>query len=69
MKKINKILTILLIILFPIGMLYCIGKNLFSRNFTSFLGGICLLVAGFLLCVFLLRPDIVEPIFEFFRNL
>ena len=66
MNSFKKVLNIILVILFPLGIIYCIGKNLFSGNFASFLGGIMLFALGFVLCVFWLRPDIVEPIITFF---
>lgn len=65
--KLSKELKIIMIVLFPIGIIYCIGKNLFGSNFVAFLGGLFLLIIGFVLAIFLLRPDIVEPIFNFFR--
>lgn len=67
MKK-NKVLTIIMIILFPIGIVYCVGKNLFGGNFVSFLGGVLLCGLGFVLALFLLRPDLVEPIINFFAK-
>lgn len=69
MNKLNKILTIIMIILFPLGIIYCIGKNLFNGNFASFLGGWFLFGLGFVFCIILLRPDISEPVFEFFRSI
>ena len=68
MKTLKKIATILMIVLLPIGMIYCIGKNLFNGNFASFLGGISLFVIGFVLAIVLLRPDIVEPIISFINK-
>ena len=62
----KRLLRIFLIVLFPLGIIYCIGKNLFSGNFVSFLGGIFLFACGFALSVYLLRPDLVEPIIRFF---
>ena len=69
MKNLNKILTIIMIILFPLGIIYCIGKNLFSDNFASFLGGIFIFILGVGLSIYYLRPDILEPILNFIRNL
>ena len=51
MKKLTKIL---LIAIFPLGIIYCVGKNLFSGNFAAFLGAIFLMLAGFLLPLLLL---------------
>lgn len=69
MKTLNKILTIIMIIIFPLGIIYCVGKNLFNGNFASFIGGILLFVIGFVLAIFLLRPDIAQPIITFFSSL
>lgn len=63
MKKFWKIV---LVVLFPLGVIYCVGKNLFSGNFSAFLGGVFLFAIGFGLSVYLLRPDIVENILRFF---
>ena len=56
-----------MIIIFPLGIIYCVGKNLFNGNFAAFLGGIFLFIGGFVLALFVLRPDIVEPILTFFK--
>ena len=66
MKKLNKVLTIIMIILFPLGIVYCICKNLFSGNFASFLGGVLLFAGGFIVSVVLLRYDIIQSIGAFF---
>ena len=66
MDKGSKILRLILIILFPLGIVYCVGKNLFNGNFVSFLGGVCLFALGFLLALWTLRPDLVQPIISFF---
>ena len=66
MEIFKKVLRIILIVLFPLGIIFCIGKNLFSGNFVSFLGGVLLFGLGFLLALWTLRPDLVEPIKNFF---
>ena len=65
MKNSNSLLTLLLIICFPIGIVYCIGKNLFNGNFASFIGAILIFGAGFCLAVWLLRPDISQTVIDF----
>jgi hypothetical protein len=65
----KKILNTLLIIFFPLGVLYCVGKNLFSGNFASFLGGIFLVCIGFCLAIYFLRPDLIEQILVFFQSI
>ena len=69
MKTLKKILSIMMIVLFPVGILYCVGKNLFSGNFATFMGGVLLFASGFVLALFLLRPDVVAPVASFFNNL
>ena len=64
----KKYLERLMIILFPIGILYCIGKALFYRgDFTAFIG--CLLIgAGGLIgggIILYYNPSIAEFIEEF----
>lgn len=63
----KKFFRLFLIIFFPLGILYCVGKNLFSGNFISFLGGIFLILLGFLISILLLRQDIVQNFLSFFK--
>lgn len=65
----KKFLTILLIVFFPLGIIYCVGKNLFTGGFASFLGGVFLCGIGALLVIYFLRYDLVEPIINFITNL
>ena len=65
MDKLKKVLTIIMIVIFPLGIIYCIGKNLFNGNFVTFLGGVFLAVIGFVVCVIWLRPDIIQSIVSF----
>lgn len=62
MKKLG---TILLIIFFPLGILFCVGKCLFSGGFANFLGGVFLCAIGAGLAIYFLRYDLVEPIIQF----
>ena len=62
----KKVLRTLLIIFFPLGILYCIGKALFGSSFSSFLGGIFLCGVGFVLAIYFFRYDLIEPIVVFF---
>ena len=69
MKKFfQTLLTILLIVFFPLGILFCVGKNLFSGGFTQFLGGILLFAAGAVLAIYFLRYDLIEPVIVFVQN-
>ena len=65
----KKLINILLIVLFPIGIMYCVGKNLFSGSFANFLGGVFLCTIGAGLAIYYLRYDLVEPIVSFIANL
>ena len=62
----KKWIKIILIVLFPLGMLYCIGKNLFSRSFASFLGAIFLFGLGMLLAIYLFRFDLIQTFLSYF---
>ena len=64
--KSSKVITILIVALFPLGILYCIGKNLWSRDWTSFLGGLFLFLGGMVVTVVWLRPNIIDSIKNFF---
>lgn len=66
MKKLG---TILLIIFFPLGILFCVGKCLFSGGFANFLGGVFLCLIGAGLCIYFLRYDLVEPIVATIQNI
>lgn len=65
MKKIfYTIRTVLLIIFFPLGLLYCIGTALFSdkRNFRTYIGIITLMGLSLLLGIYLVQPEWFDPI-------
>lgn len=65
----EKVIKTLLIIFFPLGIVYCVGKNLFRDSFACFLGGIFLCAIGAALAIYFLRPDIVQQIIEFFMQI
>ena len=67
MNKLKKIFRIMLIVLFPLGVLFCIGKNLFSGNFVGFLGGLFLFVIGAIVGLIIFAPEVYQPIINFFR--
>lgn len=57
----KKFWRIFLIILFPLGIVFCIGKALFSnKDFASFLGMVLILGIGVLLGVYLGNPEMVN---------
>ena len=66
MEKLKKALRILMVVIFPLGVIYCVGKSLFSGGFAQFLGGIFLAIVGALLAIYFLRYDLIEPIVNFF---
>ena len=66
MDKKNKIIKTLMIIFLPLGILYCVGKNLFNGNFATFMGGVCLFLGGIVVATIWLRPDIIQSIVKFF---
>ena len=66
MEIFKKTIRIVMMVLFPLGIIYCVGKNLFSGNFASFMGGVFLFVLGFVVSVCWLRPDIFQSIISFF---
>ena len=61
----KKFLTILMILVFPLGVIYCLGKNLFNRDFVAFLGGVFLFLGGFALSLWLFNPEIVIKFLPF----
>ena len=65
MKKLKKIKIILLIVFFPIAMVYCIGKALFTgQGFASYLGMFFIFGLGTLLGVYLGNPEMVKGWFQ-----
>lgn len=73
MDKLGKtgkiILTVLMIILFPLGIVYCIGINLFAgKKFTAFLGGVLLFGVGMLLAIYLVRPEYYVIAWEYVKG-
>jgi hypothetical protein len=65
----NKFLRNLLIIFFPLGVIYCVGRNLFAGNFASFLGAVFIFLGGFIVAILLLRPDILQTIITLVEGL
>ena len=68
-KKGKIILTVLMIILFPLGIVYCIGINLFAgKKFAAFLGGVLLFGVGMLLAIYLVRPEYYVIAWEYVKG-
>lgn len=64
----KKIFKVLLIILFPLGIIYCIGQNLFSKNFAGFLGAIFILGGGVLLGIYIKDPQFFINLWESIKS-
>lgn len=62
-KKLKKLQTILLIIIFPLGVLYCILHTL-GYDLCTFLGSIFLLAIGILLGIYIVEPQLIQSWFE-----
>lgn len=62
----KKIFRIILMVLFPLGVVYCIGRNLFSGGFASFLGGVILFASGVLFAVLLNNTDFIQKLLVIF---
>lgn len=58
MEKHKKIGTTLLIILFPLGILYCIIHTL-GKEFSTFVGSIFLLGIGILIGIYIVEPQVI----------
>lgn len=72
MKKVLKtILIVIVVILFPIGILYCIGKALFAdnRTFATYLGMLFIFLAGFIVCFLIFRQDLVQAAVNWINNI
>ena len=69
MATLKKIGLALLVIVFPLGLIYCIVHTL-GKEFSTFLGGICLLMIGILIGIYIVEPQILcellNNIIEFF---
>ena len=61
----KKFMTILMVLIFPLGVIYCLGKNLFNRDFVAFLGGVFLFLGGFGLSLWLFNHEIVIKFLPF----
>lgn len=58
MELFKKILTILSIILFPIGLLYCVLHTI-GKSFVTFIGSIVLIFAGIVICAYLIPTETI----------
>ena len=57
----KKIFRIFLIIMFPLGIIYCVGRALFTgKDFASYIGMIFILGLGILLGVYFCNPEMVK---------
>lgn len=61
----KKFWRIFLIVLFPLGIVYCVGRALFTGNgFASYLGMFFIFGFGTLLGVYLANPEMVRGWFQ-----
>lgn len=65
------IIRILMIVIFPIGMLYCIVRALLPgrKGLTSYLGMIFIFVAGFALCFCFLRQGLLLAVVDWIKSI
>lgn len=63
METLKKIGIALLVIIFPLGILYCILHTL-GNKFITFIGGICLLVIGGIIGIYIVEPQILCELFN-----
>lgn len=67
-KKFNMIKNIILIILFPLGIIYCIGKCLFANSLCGFIGALLLCVCGFCIGVYLYDTGVLDTCIAYIKN-
>lgn len=65
MKTLKKIGIALLIILFPLGMLYCLIHAL-GKDFICFIGCLLFCGCGILLGIYLVEPELITTWFQTF---
>lgn len=65
MTVFKKIGIALLVIIFPLGLLYCILHTL-GKEFTTFIGGIALIGIGILVGIYIVEPQILCEMFNKF---
>lgn len=63
----NKKLIWLLVIIFPVGIVYCLSKALFGNNFPTFLGVVFAIGIGILLGIYLVHPEFYINIINWFK--
>ncbi len=68
METLKRIGALILIIFFPLGILYLLLHTL-SRDFRSFLGGLILVGIGIAIGIYILNPQIFINIIDYFKKL
>ena len=58
MEKLKKVMTIIMIAIFPLGMIYCVFHSMF-KDFASFIGSIFLIGIGVVLGIYLVQPETI----------
>lgn len=59
MSNVKKIFKLLLVVLFPVGIAYCILHTL-GKDFTCFLGALFICGIGILLGIYLISPETIQ---------
>lgn len=63
MKTLKKILSVIMIIFFPLGIIYCLFHCL-GKDFICFLGSIFMCAIGVLIGIYLVEPQILINLWE-----
>lgn len=63
METLKKIGIALLIIFFPIGIMYCVMHTL-GKSFVTFLGGVFLVSIGIVLGMYIVEPQLITGFFQ-----
>lgn len=66
--KIPKLVKVLLIIFFPLGIVYCLIHTL-GKDFSCFIGLICAVGIGILLGIYIGKPEIIQNALETVKNI
>ena len=67
-KKFNMIRNIILIILFPLGIIYCIGKCLFANSLCGFIGALLLCMCGFCVGIYLYDIGVLDNCISYIKT-
>ncbi len=68
MEKLKKLGTILLIVFFPLGIIFCILHSL-GKSFITFLGSIFICAIGILIGIYIIQPELIHTWWNDFVNI